>query len=191
MENKINFLLDHGLFKKITVDEKGYGTFMMEPEEQKIHNPHLEQARSLKREGDTIVKKNTNLNMDEALPNTRKAIEFYIRSIFSYIRGYKHDEPRLHKNNSIIHWKGLYKYVKEILRMNEAKRVKEFLKSCLFAIKFHFLDLEVTSGDSGDNHKYFANEFHSLFVQYNLLEYRIKLDDLERFYFENKINNDL
>lgn len=191
MDEKINFLLDNGLFRKIVIDEKGYGTFRNDPEEQKIHNSFLEQARSLKREGDTIVKQNNHLNAEDALVNTERAVEFYIRSIFSYIRGYKHDEPRIHKNNSIIHWKGLHKYIKDIQRMTESRKTKDFLQSCLFAIKFHYLDLEITSGDSADHHKYFTKEFHSLFQQFNTLEHKIKLDDLERFYFENEVNKDL
>ncbi|KAF9763162.1 hypothetical protein NGRA_1457 [Nosema granulosis] len=173
INEKIIFLVNNGFFKRISIDKKGYGTFILDQEPHSTPNPHLDQARLHKREGDAIV------------PKDVRAIDFYIKSIFCYIRGYKLDESRIHRNNSIVHWKGLYKYIKEILRMTEMKKFKDFLQICLFAVKFHFLDLEANSLKSTEHLKYFTNEFHSLYLQFNTLEKKIKLEDLERYYFED------
>ncbi|WUR02601.1 uncharacterized protein VNE69_02125 [Vairimorpha necatrix] len=174
MEERVNNLLKSGYFKDCNIDEKGFGTFTSPNKStQSLSNDFLIKARTLKREGDM-----------ENKDNKPEAIENYIQSIIFYIKGYREEEMRIGKSQSVGYYKSLYKYTRDIYKMvKNGTDQKIFVHKILVAVKFHHLSLE-TKGNETEMSKN-INELYNLCQE---LENFPKIDNIEDLY-QNLSNN--
>lgn len=181
MEEKINALLKKDFFKSVEIDEKGYGTFFKRAGTSQQNN-YLCDAKSFKREGDALYKQRKDLEGEDETQLMGQYSDLYIKSILSYIKGYKLQDLKIQKQLSIGNWKGLYKYIKEISTFCKSKKRQDFLQRCLFSVKFHYLQLELSILESQEHFKYVKKEIASLYKQFNSLQSVNALENLEEIY---------
>ncbi|KAK6089777.1 hypothetical protein P3W45_001279 [Vairimorpha bombi] len=170
MEDRVKKLLDKGYFKKVKIDEKGFGTFRTPFKPQStIQNDFCNLARSLKKEADLKIKSDKN-----------EGIFLYIKAMFNYIKGYRNEEDKISREVSVGRYKGLYKYIYEISKMvDDTCPYMKFLSLSMFTVKFHSIYLEFKGLENGISKNIL--ELHHLYK--NIKDFP-KIDELEDAFFK-------
>lgn len=170
MDDRIKKLMDKGYFKKVEIDDKGFGTFRVPCKVQSpIQNDFLNTARNLKKEADLKIKKDKN-----------EGIILYIKAMFNYIKGYRDEENKISREVSIGRYKGLYKYIYETSKMiDDTCPHMKFLSLSMFTVKFHSIYLELKGQENGISKN--VLELHHLYK--NIKDFP-KIDELEEVFYK-------